>query len=666
MLLDSFNPDLPLCIDCETIRNHDGLSPFHGDRLCGVAIAQAGQAIYLPLRHRTELELCLPFEETINELREFVSKVKVLRNLNVKFDIHVLEQDDIRFSPSCRFEDTGTLARVVHNRLNDYDLGSLTKQFCTKYKKDAEPIGEWFEQNKIPKALQDYGMVPISIMSKYGKLDALSCLELHSILLGMLPDESVKVWEKEVAFCPILESAEETGVPLDANFFQAAGAVLCKKILHAQQQVNEAVGWRDSDGNLMDFNPGSWKQKNDYFVSKNIAPVSWSDPDKHGVKNPCWDGDALAMLFDDSGTEEAKNINLAIDGMVQYGEAKTAYSTYCTGWMERRDSAGIVHPSYNPGGTKTGRLSSSNPNMQNPPPWALRGMLIPEGRIGVIYDYSQIEYRIFAHFAGDAGLLALYAENPYIDFHQIIANRLGMGAYRDPIKPINFGILYGMGKKKLIRQISKTIFDLNDPTLMEFLKLTYGNTLEEISTNILEEYHRLTPAVKSLLKQVKQAIHAKGYIRNLYQRHLQFDIEQAYVALNYLCQGSAADLFKERSVAVFEDPQVIESMARMVLNIHDSIGATVPSSSSAQLYWDRAKVLAVDVPKLRVPILVDGKVALDDWSNTIEIGIKGKDGKLVRERSIEECIDLLKAGQGTGRVKWQKKFNNLFMEKKKK
>jgi DNA polymerase I-like protein with 3'-5' exonuclease and polymerase domains len=665
MLFGDFDPSKPLCVDTETISNDDkrgGLLPYHGDRMAGVAFCQGEHAIYLPLRHRNDLAHCLPFESTIKEIREFMAEVKIWRNLNIKFDAHVLAQDNI-FAPKARLEDTGTLARVVNNKLNisrnedgeeekddtGYSLQALTNRFNKKYKKSSDELNEWC----VAHGTKDYGAIPIPIISKYARFDTLSCYELHEILLTMLPEEAVNVWETEIRFCPILWGAERTGVKVDPSFFEAAGAALARRMLHSQKQIDEGVDWRDKSGNLISFNAGSWKQKDDYFRSKGIEPVAWGEPNKQGIKNACWDGDALSQLFiseknvDGTENREAKRINQVINGIIDYSEAKTAYSTYCVGWMDRKDKNNVLHPGYNPAGTRTGRISSSNPNMQNPPPWAMKGMILAPGEIGIKYDYSQIEYRIFAHFARDEALINLYLENPYIDFHQIVADRLGMGKHRKIIKPINFGILYGMGKKKLIRQLAKTIHDLKDPELTTYLLYKYGGdrgTMEEVAANILEEYHRLTPAVKTLLNDVKKAIHAKGYIRNLYKRHLQFDIDKAYVALNYLCQGSAADLFKERTCAVFYDPDVVASGAQMVFNIHDSIGSLVKSLSAGQLYWDRAKVLAVKADHLRVPILIDGEVAIGTWDNTVEIYEKDKKtGRVVRERSIEECVELLKA-----------------------
>ncbi len=627
-ILDSFNPAERLVIDVETTSGDDkraALQPYSGDRISGIAIAQGERAMYLPLRHRTQQDQCYPLEAGLAEFREFALKVKHLENVNLKFDLHCFHQDNIEF-PNAEFHELQTKARLVYNKYETYNLFDLSNRYCTKYKKDGEPVEEWCKAH----ATEDYGAVPLDIISTYAKLDALAAYELSGELERLMPKTmpnmpgSEKAWAEERRFTRLLFDSERDGLLLDTKLFNTIAIELLKRMQVLQEQIGVVTA-------NTEFNPASPKQVDEYFRSKGIAPVAWNISKKTGEKTPSWNADALSQIIDPVA-------NL----LISYKAKQTACSTFAQGWVNQLSPDGRLHGHYNQSGAKTSRITSSKPNLQNPPPWAMYGLQIPEGEIGIKFDYSQIEYRIFAHFSQDEGLLKMYNENPKTDFHQMIANRLGMNDYRGVIKPINFGILYGMGKGKMKKQLAKTIHDLKDDfakkgcpekydALRHYLEYQYGGgqedpSLEMIGGAIIDEYHRLTPAVKKLLNFVKSVIGQRGNIRNYYGRFFQFDLDHAYVALNYLCQGTAADMFKERSNAIFYHPRIKALGAKLRLNIHDAIYATMPVES-AQEYWNIVKPLACDVPGFRVPVLIDGEVAYSNWGTTSKI----KDNNAVAE-----------------------------------
>lgn len=624
MLLDNFDPKRRLWVDVETISWDDkrgGLLPYHGDRVAGFSICdETERSIYVPIRHRTDQAACVPLDIALTELSNFAPLCTRIENVNIKFDLHCLAQDGIEFK-SARLGDTGTLARIVNNTFMEYNLEFLAQTYNKKYLKLGDEIEHWLTAHNT----KDYGAIPLDLISRYARNDTLAAMELTLELEKRIKDVSKPVWDRECQFTRVLFNSERYGVKLDPLFFMQVQSALLKKMGALQDEMTKRVGY--------EFNPKSHTQVAAYFEAIGIKPVKWNEQ-KDGSKSPSWDGEALSQIIDPTGVG-----NMILD----YGELNTALTTYAVSWLEKMDKDHRLRPSFNQSGTKTGRISSSKPNMQNPPKWAMRGILIPDGKIGVKFDYSQIEYRIFAHFAQDQELLDAYKKDPKIDFHQLLANRFGMPQFRDAIKTLNFGILYGMGKKKCIRTLAKTIHDVRAKTgtaeevaakkkkltveeyekLLKYLQDKYGDgtgnaSLETIATNILEEYHKMVPAIKLLLERVKRAIHAKGYIKNFYGRHFQFDLDRAYVALNYLCQGTAADLFKDRVCAIFEDSAVIASGAEMVTNIHDAVLADVPIEH-AQVYWDRVQALATEVVGFRVPILIDGEVAVENWSKIRKI-----------------------------------------------
>lgn len=604
MYFDNFNPDEKIVIDIESISYDDargGLKPYDGDQISGIALAQKDFSIYLPIRHRTDMAGCLDFTDLMNEFRSFAPRVKNLGNVNVKFDLSFLYQDGIEF-PNAKLHDIGTLARIIHNNyIERYNLEFLTRTYNHHYKKEADGVKAWLKEH----GTEDYGACPLPIISRYARLDALSAYELWDVLDTKLPKGelgSEKVWENECKFTRNLFNCERKGFEVDKQFLQVQQAKLLIKMDKALTKIRDICKY--------DLNPASHQQVNEFFVRKGVAPVEFNEQ-KDGSKTPSWNSDALSQIVHNDA-----EVMQFVNTIMEYNENKVAYSTFALGWFERISRDGRIHPHFNQSGTKTGRVSSSDPNLQNPPPWIFEAIKIPDGHIGVKFDYSQIEYRIFAHYSDDPKLIELYLADPKIDFHQIIADRLGMSDHRDPVKPINFGTLYGMGKKKMKKQLAKTIHDIdtknNNHALRDYLSHKYGNgsmNLEVIGEAIINEYHRINPAVKQLLARVKQIISVRGNIRNLYNRYFQFDIQFAYVALNYLCQGSAADMFKDRVNAILDGVQHLD--ISVVTNIHDSLLSTMPKEQ-AEEYWNVVQREAGKVP-IKIPILVDGELYSGNW-----------------------------------------------------
>lgn len=630
MFFDNFDPKERLVIDVETISYDDSrgaLKPYDGDKIAGIAIAQKDHSIYLPIRHRTDMAGCFDFNDVMTEFTKFAPLCRRIDNVNVKFDLHNLAQDGLEF-PNAEFGDLGTLARIVYNNyLERYNLDFLTRTYNKVYKKESDYVKQWCKEHNT----QDYGAVPLPIMEQYARLDALSAYELGTELFERLPKGergSEFVWDNERKFTRNLFNCERVGFEVDRQFLEIMQAKLCIKLDRALQKISRICKY--------DLNPASHQQVNEFFVRRGVEPVEFNEQ-KDGSKTPSWNSDALSQIV----SNDAEVMEF-VNTVMEYNEHKVAYSTFAHGWCERISRDGRIHPHFNQSGTKTGRVSSSDPNLQNPPPWIFEAIKIPEGHIGVKFDYSQIEYRIFAHYSGDEHLVKLYAENPKIDFHQIIADRLGMSEHRDPVKPINFGVLYGMGKRKMKKQLAKTIHDIDtkngDHKLRDYLSKKYGQgseNLEVIGEAIIDEYHRINPAVKGLLGKVKQIIHARGNIRNLYNRYFQFDIKFAYVALNYLCQGSAADMFKDRVNAILDGVKHLN--VDVVTNIHDSLLATMPIAQAKE-YWEVIQREAGKVP-ISIPILVDGELYKGNW----KIPESKSDKKKKKITNFDEAFNALYA-----------------------
>ncbi len=637
--LEQFDVNERIYIDTETTSFDDdveALRPYHGHKLTTIIIGQVGKkTLAYPIRNRNGTAGLLPLEKFLEAFRAFAATVKRYANLNVKFDLRFMAQDGIFFShPDVIFEDTGTLARLVNNQETSFALEHLCKKYNCALKK-SDIIVPFLAGRK------DYGVIPVDILCEYGIGDVDSNIELHEKLLELLPDECEDVWRVEQRFTKILFELEHRGIPIDVEFLNKRRVKLLIEMVLLLEKIKKVTNGRID-------NPASSAQVAAYFTSEGIDPVVFNDPtDKMKSEgrtqgNASWNADALEQINHPVATL-----------IIEYKEKQIQESTFCAGWVREADDNNRIHPDFKSNGAKTGRPSSSQPNVYNPPKWIMEAITIPAGYVGVKWDKSQIEYRLFAHYAKDADLLQKYKDKPDIDYHQILADRLGLP--RDPTKNVNFGILYGMGKKKMIRKLAALIGELlrteiwsvfkkekNGKALSDAAKINLRKTLLRYvqqsgkdpmgkivigdtgpidpvafvfaAEAILVEYHQKVPAVKKMQDKVKQAIQHRGYIFNFFKRRYYYPIEFAYIALNALIQGSAADFFKLKLCQLFER---CSKQVHMVDMIYDSCFAIMPLEV-AQEYWDLARQIVCDSP-FDVPVLIDGEVALYHWGNIHKI-----------------------------------------------
>jgi DNA polymerase-1 len=318
----------------------------------------------------------------------------------------------------------------------------------------------------------------------------------------------------------------------------------------------------------------------------------------------------------------------------RYHHLKTGFVEPYLQWQ----TGGAIHTTFNQLGARTGRKSSSDPNLQQVPkrekwknpladgaetvmPGARQYFIPREGMTLLSFDYSQIEYRLFAHYANSARLLDAYRENPDLDMHQWAADViLEKMVPRSSAKNLNFGLLYGMGKGKLIKSLSGE--DVALP--------------EDRANKILERYYAEVPELKQLQYDTSDALRRRGYIKTILGRrrraakNLNPSPEERgkdrgllpYQALNALCQGSAADLLKDRAVASAQE--VRRFGGYLLLTIHDELVFEVPSARVEEAAAGLRPILETfndptGAPRIRVPIYVNATVAETRWSESKEL-----------------------------------------------
>lgn len=614
--LDSFDVTKRVYMDCETTSFDDDVpafKPYFGHRATMIILGQLGKPTFaIPLRHRTEAHLCIEqLDDAKQILSEWAEKIQILANLNLKFDLHFTGVDGIEF-PNARHEDTGVLARLVYNEHRSYSLENLCKYYNVT-QKEATAVKAWLAEHPECK---DYGRIPFSILEPYGIADVDSDIDLHVTLLSKLPEETKPVWDVECDLLPILYESEKDGIQVDKDFILRKKLELLTSILTKARIINQATGIE---------NPSSGDQYGAYFQSLGIKSNKLTEN-----KNPSWNKDVLEYISSLGQDVPHKMAKL----LAQYGKEENAESTFCTGWLKHMDKNNIIHANVRQTGTVSTRSSSAEPNIQNVPKWLMEGIIIEPGHVGIAWDLSQIEYRLFAHYANNPETIEKYRVNPKIDYHQIKADDLGLP--RNPVKRINFGVIYGMGKAKTEATVRNEIIDNDGNKLRRHMYDHYvdgGDQMEipdfeaneiipqevltMIGANVLKTYHQQNPEIKELMNHIKGLLRQRGYVRSYYGMHFHLDVDHAYVGLNRVIQGTAATLFKKKIVELFKRLKELKNRARLKLQVHDAVYASVPLEQANE-YIREAHRIVTDCP-FRVPVLMDFELALYNWKNKIKI-----------------------------------------------
>ncbi len=387
----------------------------------------------------------------------------------------------------------------------------------------------------------------------------------------------------ELPLVPILVDMEHTGVKIDITRFHQLLSEVEKELKDIQKKIYSMAG--------EEFNIRSSKQLATILFKKlGLKPLR-----KTPKGEPSTSSEVLEML---------KQKHPIIPLILSYRKLEKLRSTYLSPLPRFADERGRIHTIFNQMGTATGRLSSSNPNLQNIP---IRGEMGPrirslfvaeEGNLLVSADYSQIELRILAHFSKDPYLLEAFSKGE--DIHRHTAAIL---FEKDPqkiseeerrkAKTINFGLLYGMGPQKLSREI--------------------GTSLSE-AKKFIDLYFEKLVGVRDFFQQVEEEAKQRGFVSTLSGRRRYLpDITSANehlasqakrIAINTMIQGSAADIIKMAMIRVSNSTRVKNAGASLLLQIHDELLFEVPSSLAQETGKEVAKIMG-EVVELAVPLVVD-------------------------------------------------------------
>ena len=555
----------------------------------GVSFAvEPGAAAYVPLAHdypgapdQLNRDAVL---EALRPLLEDAQTAKVGQHL--KYDANVLANHGITLRGI--HDDTMLESYILDATGSRHDLDTLALKYLGQRTIHFEDIA-----GKGAKQLT-FNQVPIEQAAPYAAEDAEVTLRLHQMLsekLNHTPSLSTLYRELEMPLVPVLSRIERNGALVCRDTLAAHSQELGERILSLEAKAHDLAGGP--------FNLGSPKQLGEILFNKLELPVLRKTP--KGA--PSTAEEVLAELALDYPLPAV---------LMEYRSLSKLKSTYTDKLPEMIDaSTGRVHTSYHQAVTATGRLSSSDPNLQNIPIRTEEGRRIRQAFIAapgckiVAADYSQIELRIMAHLSQDGGLLNAFANE--LDVHSATAAEVfGVdidevsGDQRRKAKAINFGLIYGMSAFGLAKQLG-----LGRSEAQEYIDL----------------YFARYPGVADYMARTRELAHDIGYVETLKGRRLYLpeinaknrQRQQAAerTAINAPMQGTAADMIKMAMLAVDEWLTGSTIDARMIMQVHDELVFEVDAGAVDELRETVGRLMS-EVGLLDVPLLVEAGTG-DNW-----------------------------------------------------
>ncbi len=557
--------------------------------IVGVSFSvEPGKAAYVPLAHDYPgAPDQLDRETILNQLKPLLEdKNKAKLGHHLKYDRNVLANHGITLDGIAY--DTMLESYVLDSIASRHDLDSLAKKYLNHENIKFEHVA-----GKGVKQLT-FNQVGLEEATPYAAEDADICLQLHNIFWPKLKKQKsvVPVFNDiEVPLIPVLSDMEQTGVKVDTEMLIKQSHELASRMLELEQDAYELAGEA--------FNLASPKQIQAILYGKQGLPVLAKTP--KGAPS----------------TAEAVMQELALDyplpkKILDYRSLSKLKSTYTDRLPEQVcPHTGRVHTSYHQAVAATGRLSSSDPNLQNIPIRTeegrrIRQAFIPEpGYRMLAADYSQIELRIMAHLSGDEGLLVAFSAGE--DIHRATAGEV-FGVAPDKVtmdqrrsaKAINFGLIYGMSAFGLAKQLG----------------IKRGE-----AQSYVDLYFERYPGVKAYMEKTREQAREQGFVETLFGRRLYLPEINARngqrrqaaerTAINAPMQGTAADIIKRAMLAVDHWLSNEQPDVRMIMQVHDELVFEV---IEAQLESATTKICSLmeQAAELAVPLIVEAGVG-SNW-----------------------------------------------------
>ena len=547
-------------------------------QIVGFSVAfDAKDAYYVPLAHDYEgAPEQLNRETVLAQIKPILENPEIQKiGHHLKYDAHVLENHGIHLQGW--YFDTMLASYVLNSVATRHGMDDVSRLYLSHLTTTYEQVaGKGVKQ-------KTFNQIEVETAAHYAAEDAHVTYRLYEVLdekLRKHPELLNLLHNIEMPVARVLTIMEENGIELDLSFLDQLGVDFANTIQDLENQIIEIAD--------ESFNVSSPKQVGEVLF------------DKLGLKG----GKKTSTGQYSTSESVLEKIDHPITGLIlEYRGLSKLKSTYTDGLLKQaNDESHRVHTSYHQALTATGRLSSTDPNLQNIPVRETIGRQIrkafvaPKGRILLAADYSQIELRLMAHFSQDAALVDAF--NNGQDVHRRTAAEVLDVALEDvtndqrrQAKAVNFGLLYGMSEFGLIRQL--------------------GFTRQESQDYIKQYFHRY-PGIYEYMQRTRQVALEQGFVETILGRRLytpDIDARNMMVrkaaeraAINAPLQGSAADIIK---IAMIEVEKMLpKDQAKMLLQVHDELVFEVDENIADELAPKLAEVMQ-SVLQISVPLIVE-------------------------------------------------------------
>ena len=627
-------------IDVET----NGLDPYGNNQICGIGVGEdyhLGLTQYYPFRHHQGENLS---PEYLDKLIDFLNtSIEVFIGYNLKFDLHFLVKEGLDISNK-ELRDVIVMTRLLEPS-EIKDLG-LTPTGARHYGAEAVQYDiDTKKELRANKWHKDFSMAPVDFLGEYCKKDVSLTARLYEdFVKRLILTDQVKLWDSQISLTKVLFNMEQRGISVDVLYAIEAQKTVLNRLVEVEKKIHDLAG--------CEFNISSTKQVGEVFNNMGIE-----SPVKTPKGKDSWN--ELALV----------NIDHKIAGLLrQYRTLEKLRSTYIEPYTE----TDIMRTAFCNWGTSTGRLSSRDPNLQNIPrnhfiltdkiltdeekenldkriksafaskgqnisttlspdvleTWAfvgdesyddlddkqvaIRRLFISRPNYTLVaFDYSQMEVRVFLSYFRNEITDALLNQQD-VDFHTEAAKLAfnvteedeGFKDFRQKAKAITFGTIYGIGNQKLSQQL---------------------NTSPREAGKYKRQYFSAMKGSKEFFDEAVKKVELRGWVKNRYGRIYRIPKDIAYKAVNYLVQGTSADILSERMIEI--DKYLADKKSNILLQVHDEIICEIHDSELETIPNVIKNLLEEN--SLDIPLTVDVELCSPSWATK-------KDFKVP---TIEDCID---------------------------
>ena len=615
-------------VDVET----NGLDPYGYNQICGIGIAVNDSNLstyYFPFRHQQPGNLDLKY---LPKLMEVMNSRTELIGHNIKFDLKFLAKDGLDVSNKTLIDTMLLIRLTADTTIRELGLTKTIKRFygdeAASYDIETK---KYLRSNKWQK---DFSLAPPDVLGGYCEKDVYWTLRLYNdCLVKIKQSGQLEILELEYALTKVLYDMESRGVVIDTEYVETA----ISKLERRKEQLEEEI-YKLSD---LEFNIRSTQEISGVFHKLGIHSNLFTATGKES-----WGVASLAQ------------INHPLAGLIRQHRALSKLaSTYLEPYLSKE----ILHTSFCNWGTLTGRLSSREPNLQNIPRnhFKLRDVELSEDELNDIqtrltatisatgqevgsgldadvlstwgfmgdasyddsdpsqisirrlfrarpgynlisFDYSQMEVRVFLSYLRNTAMMELLNRND-VDFHgeaakiafDITEDHADFKEYRQLAKGITFGIIYGIGSERLAQQLRTTKREASQ------YKKRYLDGIE---------------GSREFIRGVMKAVEERGWIKNRYGRVYKVPSTMSYKGVNYLVQGTSADILNERLIEVSKLLQNTKS--KMLLQVHDEIILEMHDDEIYELVPQIVDIMQTN--SLDIPLFVDKEVCPDSWANKVD------------------------------------------------